>query len=250
MRVVKKLGVWLFIGIISCLTILGPAYANEKEGDLWQKAVQIAAPSQKYAPGKIYAHVEEFNRRGKVTKVEESWIQLTADQNHQIKTAYLKAQENGKDVTDRKNKQLNSDGKNPARRPSKRELSLGNDDLNPFNPKVQKDVFYHPTDRKEVINGQECILYEYIWKKSAGITQKGTAWLDKATGRPLLLKFTLDPKPQYVKTFEATGNFSSPESGLWYRVSGVLEASGGVWYDRFHIKVCFNLSEHWLFEQP
>ena len=249
MLINKKLVRVLFISFfIACGTVWVPVFATEKAEDLWQKAVQIVAQSQQYVPGQVHTHVEEFNTRGKVTKDEETWLQLIADQSNQIKTKCLKALENGKDVTERENQHLDQYDTSNSKKSSRRSLSFGNDDLNPFVPKVQKDVFYHPTDRKETLNGQECVLYEYTWKKDAEKIQKGTAWLAADTGIPLLLKFTLDPKPKYVKSFEATANYNHQDGGLWYPETGDMEASGGFWFIHFHVRVHFTLSDYWLFQ--
>jgi hypothetical protein len=242
MLTAKKLGISLIVIVFLWGLLMAPAYGTEKTDDLWQKAVQIAAQTQKYMPGNVETHVEEFNTRGKLTKREAAWLQLTADENNQIKTKCLKALENDKDVTERENQKFNKPQKS-----SKRNLSFGNDDLNPFDPKIQKDVYYHPTDQKEVINQKECVLYEYTWKKNAEKAQKGTAWLAVDTGMPVKLKFTLDPKPKYVKSFEATADFSR-QDGLWHPEVGNMEASGGSWFKHFHVKVHFTLSNYWLYQ--
>jgi hypothetical protein len=233
--------------IMMVVTLLTPVYAAEKCEDMWQKAIQIAAQTQKYMPGNVETHVEEFNTRGKVTKTEETWLQLKVDQNNQVKTDCLKALENGKDVTEREKQHLDKYDMNKSSKSSSRTLTFGNDDLNPFDPKVQKDVYYHPTDQKEVINQQECVLYEYTWKKNAEKTQKGTAWLAADSGMPVKLKFTLGPKPKYVKSFEAAANFYR-QDGLWHPEIGDMEATGGSWFKHFHVKVHFILSDYWLYQ--
>ncbi|HBE78362.1 MAG TPA: hypothetical protein DDW65_11375 [Firmicutes bacterium] len=242
-----KLSLMLIVSVFLFGLSLISVYGAEKTDDLWQKAVQIAAQSQKYIPGNVQTHVEEYNTRGKLTKEEETWLQLTADENNQVKTKCLKALENGKDVTERENHHLDKFDMNKSQKSSKRTLTFGNDDVNPFDPKVQKDVYYHPTDQKETINQQECVLYEYTWKKNDERIQKGTAWLAVDTGLPLKLKFVLDPKPKYVKSFEATANFSRKD-GLWHPEIGDMEASGGSWFKHFHVKVHFTLSEYWLYQ--
>lgn len=248
-----KLKIRLIVVIFSCGLAFTPAYAMATE-DLWQKAVQIAAENQDYVPGKVHTYVEELNRRGKVIKTEETWLQVTVDQNDQIKVECLKVMENGKDVTgrekDKREKDIyNYNSEKKSRKSSKRTLTFGNDDLNPFAPKVQKDVFYHPTDRKEIINQQECVLYEYTWRKNAGQTQKGTAWLAVDTGMPLSLKYSLNPKPKYLKDFWATAKYNHLNGGLWHPESGEMEASGGFWFKRFHVKVRFTLSDFWKYHQ-
>jgi hypothetical protein len=238
----------LFIAIIIATVIWGippkPIYALDKNIDLWQKAVQIAAQSQNFVPGKSHMLVEEMNRQGKITKKEEIWLQLTVDQEKKLKVECLKILKNGNDVTEKeKNRYENNSSKS-----SKRTLTFGNNDLNPFDPKVQNDVYYHPTDRKEVINQIDCVVYEYTWRRSADQTQKGTTWLAADTGMPLLIKFTLDPKLKYIKSYWATSNYSL-NSGLWYPETGDMEASGGFLFKRFHVRVHFTLSDYWLFEQ-
>jgi hypothetical protein len=245
----QKLVRIFFISLfIACGIIFTTVFAMDKTDDLWQKAVQIAAQTQNYVPGKVYSHVEEFNTQGKETKVEETWLQLMADQNNQVKTECLKALENGKDVTERENHHLDKFDMNKSQKSSKRTMTFGSDDLNPFDPKVQNNVFYHPTDRKETVNGKECVLYEYTWKKDAEKTQKSTAWLVIDSGMPLQLKFTLAPKPKYVKSFEATARFNHQENGLWFPEVGDMETSGGSWFKHFHVRVHFTLSDFWLYQ--
>jgi hypothetical protein len=225
-----------------------PVYATEKNEDLWQKAVQIAAQNQNYAPGKGHMLVRELNTQGKIKKEEETWLEMTVGQDNQYRVECVKAMENGKDVTEKERNNFNNNAdKIKSQKSSKRSFSFGNDDLNPFDPKVQKDVFYHPTDRKETMDGQECVLYEYTWKKDVEKTQKGTAWLVSDTGMPLFLKFTLEPNPKYVKSFEATAHFNHKD-GVWYPEIGDMESSGGFWFKRFHIQVHFTLSDYWLYQ--
>lgn len=247
-----KLQMGLIAVIISYGLAFTPAYAMATE-DLWQKAVQIAAENQDYAPGKVHTYVEELNRRGKVIKTEETWLQVTVDQKDQIKVECLKIMENGKDVTgrekDKREKDINNNSEKKPGKSSKRTLTFTNDDLNPFAPKVQKDVFYHPTDRKEYINGKECVLYEYTWKKNTEYTQKGTAWLAADNGAPVFLKYTLDIKPKQIKDFWATGNYQYLDGGLWQPENGEMEMSGGSWFKQFHIKVRFTLSDFWEYHQ-
>lgn len=242
MFLLKKSGIALLVIITCCGLSLNPINATQNE-DLWQKAVRIAARNQDYAPGKVHTYVEELNRRGKIIKTEENWLEMTTDENGHFKVECVRALQNGEDVTGREKGNFNDEAK--SKKSSKRTFTFSNNDLNPFHPKVQGAVFYHPTDGKEYINGQECALYEYIWKQNAEYTQKGTAWLAVDTGAPMFLKYTLDFKPKYIKDYWATANYQYLDGGLWQPESGEMEMSGGFWFKRIHIKVRFTLSDFW-----
>lgn len=226
--------------IVNCFLIIiwlipFAAQAQSVQDTLWQKALIIAEANQDFVPGFMIMRMEELDKNGKVKSITETWTRLTLGENGELEYDTIKILKDGEDVTNEPKKSGKSES-----------VSVK---VNPFDPDVQDDVSVNRTDRQEVINDKQCVIYEFVQKtedeKEDEKVLSGTAWLEKETGVPVQIQFKTDPLPKHTKRMLTTMCYEFIPEESWHLKEMIMEATAGFLWIKKHFRVTVNFSEHW-----
>jgi hypothetical protein len=155
-------------------------------------------------------------------------------------TEVVKVLEDGKDVT-AKEKKSTDDIK-----------GANNIGSSIFYSKTQKFLSVTPTERTKRITDRECVAYEFQQKNQEGPTLKGTAWLEKETGRPVELEnMTFDPLPdKHVKRMAITTRYAPTPEGGWQVKETIMNGVAGILFIKAEFQSTMTFSEYWKKPQP
>jgi membrane-associated HD superfamily phosphohydrolase len=226
----------------SIINVWGAEAARPDE--LWEHAVRIAAENQSLVPGNVHIHIEEANGKGKVKKVEESWTKFYPDENDTVKVKLIKQLENGKDVTERQQKEEKKGEKKQVQ--YKMELS---DDLSTvFKPEIQPNITLKRLNRIENMDNRQCVVYEYKIITEAEGTITGTAWLSE-TGVPVAVKYTINPLPKkqskYLKVASHEIHYHYLSDNCWYPQQASVKLKVKALFWEWNVKCDATFSDYW-----
>jgi hypothetical protein len=217
---------WLPAFLILLAPGVFPAEGDHPDAGIWKKAVALAARNANWVPSDLYLRVEELNRSGLVKNIRETWMKLSLDDSERLKPEVVRALKNGEDVTDEaREKQRRKTGDAGEEDDSSIQVTT------PFDPDVREAVTFAATGERRVISRSRCVGFEFTQEvepsKGKPFRLRGKAWLEEGTGAPLLMTFTLDPKPLGVKQIENTVRFEFQGNERWYPQSVETEGTAG-----------------------
>src|SRR5580765_275633 len=143
---------------------------------LWRKAVAVCSTNGDWLAGLVVMRSEVLYK-GQSAGVHELWERCSLGRNGEVLTETIKVLEDGKDTTPKEK------SKSKAKQDTKKSANPGGG--NPFDPKVQNQVTAKLTGRSKVLDGKNCVAYEFELKASNALVFRGTAWLETDTGRPI-----------------------------------------------------------------
>ena len=198
---------------------------------LWQKSLEHFSRNTQLHPKKMLVTTQEFSESGELEGTAYAEIEYSLDNQGELKSEIVQAVKDGKDVSAQQRRRRRRND-NPFM-------------ISPFNPDLQNSVEVVRTDETARLGASLCRKYnlslEYEKNRYSGV-----AWLEAATGAPLLLEITLESLPRnldyMVMTFHDTMD--------WYTNKIVMEGAGTILFKkkRFHSEtildgLLFNVSE-------
>lgn len=240
----------LFAVFLVIILGIGFVIAQESPADpLWQKAVTLAGANLDWVPGKTMSRVIELDDSGKTKSITESWFRFYLDQDNQVEAELLKEVKDGKDITAERRKKMAENRKKQTAAPDsknekrpKKNIDLS--DSNPFVPEIQSTVTKKNLERREVVQGENCLVYEYKFTGDE-LSYKGLVWLEETTGTPLKLKYSLVPLPKYTTRMLTIIHYYSGNNGEWYPATMTMEAAGKFLLVKKNLRMVFEFSEYW-----
>ncbi len=205
MKTMRSVGIALLIPIsILC----AEAKAHAATDPLWQKALAVATSSKNEFPQAMTETEEVHDLQGKLEERTVSSYKLTLDSSLQVQIHLSKSTKNGADNTKAKKKELGSDFL----------AEVLSDESDPFALSVQGSIIHKRTKMTRVIDGYECIGFEFT-KKSKGGVSKGVAFLDSTSGAPrqvMTVPKVMPVVPEVtVKKMIETTSYIVTKTGKW-----------------------------------
>ncbi len=227
--------------IISYLSVLSAADNTQ----LWLKAQEIAEANLNLVPGITNQQMTTIDDRS-----EKVYQKSNATIAHQLN-------DEGKIINVLLEKELG--GENPDHPDNDIMLErILEKDLTP----VREGLFFRNigdnlrikyTGERKTINGFNCVEFatEYITTGEDGqdITFEGSVWLDKISGVPVYLIFSMDKTPRFVRdiTVERWFNFER-DSNRWYEKEMLTTAEIRFLFKRMTNTTHITYADHWLYE--
>jgi len=163
--------------------------ASSAADPLWQKALAVAAANDGVLPRRMLETEKLMDVDGDVVATTVSTFELVREQG-KVARRLVKATRNGKEFTEKKQKELDEGpGKD-------RELFRRSDNV--FLVENQARVEVRRTARSQEIAGRRCAGYGFKLQGELGPVN-GLAWLDEATGAPLLVEASPTAFPELEK---------------------------------------------------
>jgi hypothetical protein len=211
--------------MIVLLLCAGHLYAEDtnKMDLLWQNAVKLAGDNRGLIAGRMIVQSVIMDDNGKTNKVNELEIRVNTNKDGYLQPEMTKFIENGKDITEAKKKEINEAKNNHS---GNARIGFSMEDMNPFLPGLQSNI---TIIRITADTDTNISVYDYIRtiNNNKVKTQTGRAWLDKITGVPIKIIFTIDPLPPFVTRMTNAVFYKTGKKMEWYPDKMVIEGSGG-----------------------
>jgi hypothetical protein len=196
-----------------CLS--GPCASASPVDPLWLKAVEITARNKAWVAGTVTINAEVYNEKDVLTDESVTVMRTFQGPDGKRATELVKSVKNGKDETEKDRKAF-KDGARKGDNKGK-SFSLTIEDT-PFNAAIQDAVEARNLGETKTIDEKECLLFGFTIKRKDGNNFEGTAALDRASGAPVELSYTMKPLPLGVRSMTTVMKFGEgPEGGGFLR---------------------------------
>lgn len=217
---------------------------NQVKPELWQKAVLIAESNSKWIPAKIVSITSFHNKKGKIKSKQEIWQELYVDENNKIISREIKHIKNGKEILIKKKEEKKENTE--EKKKNSFSFSLGD---SPFVRKIQNSVSVEATEKIEMINSKKCSVFNFRRKinkqgEKKEIFSVGKAWIEKGTGYPVKIEFTMNPLPKYTKKFKQTLTYKINGQGQWLLEKLRINGTGGFLFIKKYFKCIVRFSNY------
>lgn len=210
--------------------------ANESE--LWDKAKQFTKNGDDLVSGKVINTSIAKNKKGEETMHSVITIDLVQEAEG-ISTSFVSGTRNGKEVDEGD--------------PEAEQYLM--QDYTPEEGSFFDDVVsFQQTAEEKVIDDKECIKFDYTAertrlekKKEIEVSETGTLWIEKSTGKPVFREFVSDPLPKQIKEMNMQITYTSFEDAvIASRVETELLIS--VLLMKMRMTTIMEFSEFWRYE--
>ena len=224
------------------------SYAQENQDKLWKKAVLTAEKYNHWAPGIISEEEKTYNMDGELEESSFNRIKIFQTNNCELDVKLVKAISNGNDITPQSQKKFDKE---------KEKMNLQEEEENPFLPEVQKNIIVKKLEKDTTIQNKLCTAFEYTQTTSEA-EWKGTAWLDKQSGTPMLVRYYLNSDlPEIddikLKKVNVTNYYEVNGNGVWYlkKINSVIIVKAkifpfitfeGIVYSKVNLENYFNIN--------
>jgi hypothetical protein len=191
---------------------------------LWLKAVEMARAAKPWVPGHTVMRVDVMDDKGKVTDSFESRFLASPDAGGAPVVSVESATRNGADVTAKERDAQEKRNRDSAKS-GKPAFDMGD---NPFDPDVQSAIETSAREGYGDVEGKSCVLYSFSLKKKDGSRAEGTAALERETGAPVEVRYTLKPLPRGVQSFAAVLRYGKGPTGSGFLLGVEMEGKGRI----------------------
>ncbi len=206
------------------MTILCILLGSRLHSDqLWETAVRVFESNSAWIPGEMFIFTEEYDSGGKLKSAETMrlvYVPRPAGSENGGEYEIIEATKDGSDVTEERRREAEK-RRSPSGPPE------GAGDTNPFDPSLRDRVTYAAAGTSAVIGGVPCRGYSFKLDGKKRFAYKGTAWIDPATGMPLLIELEFDRLPPLVTEFRMLTRYNS-DPAAWYPVEIEMDAAGTI----------------------
>jgi hypothetical protein len=236
----------LFQALAGCGIMKAWAEETARPDELWERAVAIAAVNQRLVPGNVHIRIEEANGKGKIKKLEESWVRFYPDENNMVKSKLLKHLEKGKDHTEQRQK---ADDKKEGKKKVQYKMDMSDLSM-AFQSGIQPNITVKRLKQTENMDNRRCVVYEYqIASAKEGIIS-GRAWLGE-TGIPVAVKYAVKSFPKKQNKFikEATHeiHYQYRSDNCWYPQKASFQIKIKAVFWEWNVKCDSTFSDFWQY---
>jgi hypothetical protein len=190
--------------------------------DLWDKARAIYTENFKLVPSRAETTFEKLDQKGKVTSSTVVVHSGIVGKDGKAALELQSSMTDGRDTTgmQRRNE---ADGKpNPyAGGPGKMSFRL---DSSPFDEREKGLVTAEQGEETRTIGGALCRSYSFKWLlPDAQAAYAGIAWIDEATGAPILVEYSMDPRPSMLKSCTIRVSYEAGTPGQWFLSERIVD---------------------------
>jgi hypothetical protein len=93
--------------------------------------------------------------------------------------------------------------------------------------------------RNETVSGRSCAVYHYDERPATagGDNYSGEAWIERETGRPVQVSYTIKPLPAHCTAFKATVSYETRPDGLFVIKRLVSDMAGGQFFIKRQVHI-------------
>lgn len=236
-------------GLLLPLVLPRTAHAQPPSPELLEKLSHHAIVFEEIARRGSFTFdrmIEELDRSGKVDERKHLVARVDKDGKHSTRTIVLKAEENGRDTTQKEQ----DDARKENEKEAKDHPDGHNDDAfhMPFLASEQPRYVFDQvaTDPADPTRVQ----ISFVPKKAAKNTIEGSAWVDTVSGTVISTGVKLSQPPEHVDWVHVTAEFGA-KTPLGPAISHVtFEAKGGfLFIIRKHFHVDIHLTDYQIAPQ-
>ncbi len=218
-----------------------PLWASAQDS-LWQKAVEIAGRNKPWIPGVTVMRSEVLDDKGKLTDTFESLIRISPGADGSPVSTIEKATRNGEDVTEKEQKAMEERNRKAAK--DGKSMSIGLED-NPFNPDLQQAVTVKDLGESKLLDGKSCAMYSFNLKKKDGTSLTGTAALERESGVPVEVSYTLSPLPFGVEKMTTVLTYADGPAGDGFLRGMSIDGTGAFLFIKRVFHSTISLDGYW-----
>jgi hypothetical protein len=208
---------------------------------LWGKAVEISRRNKAWVPGSTVFRIELLDEQGRSQERWETKMLLSPGTDGEPVPVVESASHNGKDVTARE-KENQARRNEDSRRKGRQPYRMTED---PFDPDLQDGVEVSVTGETRTVGGRECVLYTFRVSRKQGSAMEGTAALDRTSGAPVEVSYTVNPLPTGVQKMTTVLRYSPGPAGEGFLSSVSLEGTGGLLFIKKVFRTTVSLDGYW-----
>ena len=107
----------------------------------------------------------------------------------------------------------------------------------PFDPEKQAEVTITSAGSMALINS--IVSQRFDFRQKLTDSKKiavGTAWLDRITGAPIKVSYTLDPLPMFTESLSVSISYLYEDPATWYPETMEFSGVGGFLFIKKHFK--------------
>ena len=223
MRVLKTGRGTVLIAAGMWFWFLVPAAAEE----LWTQAAAYAAKTVELEAKTVEIRTWELDKQRAI----RSESRMLFMQGPEGSITLRMAEEDGEPVSSAELQRM-------QRRMEKISYGSEREEVSPFAPDVQQRITYRRTNQTAVKDGRSCDEFRFTFAdtddKGKEILYRGKAWVERQSGLPVAVRYTLDPLPAPLSSFQAEQNYGYGETERWLLRSSVIEAKVRLLFVRKH----------------
>ncbi len=216
-------------------------YAASQPHPLWQKAVELTRRNKPWVPGTSHVSLDVLDDKGKSTDTYETFYKIAPNARGIPVSEVEKAVHNGSDITAAQREaqeKLNRE----AEKKGAPSFSMGD---NIFDPDVQASVQAAPLEETALVGSVACAVFRFTMKKSDGSELSGTAALEKDSGAPMEVTYTVKPLPKGVWTMTTVLRYADGPEGNGYLRDVSIEGTGGWLFIKKGFRTLITLDAYW-----
>ncbi|MFP4362268.1 MAG: hypothetical protein ACLFR1_00230 [Spirochaetia bacterium] len=190
-----------------CITFL--ASQAVAEDALWESAVDYYEATRHWLPEEMVINTAELNGEGEEVKTQQTVLSLFLNSENELDTELVLFTLDGEDQTEEQRRRAEEREENND---EEGQRSFEFED-SPLARSAQENLEYERINDTEYIRGSLCQGFEfYMVREGEDQNYEGTVWIDRATGQPVQMVYTLDPMPPFVSEFQLEVNFRQMRS--------------------------------------
>ncbi len=232
MRCIARLCVPLFVIVFPICAAAASASpsasaapsAQPLSDPLGLKAVELARAAKPWVPGVTVMRIEVTDDKGKLLDSYDSRFRITPDAGGAPVMSVESSTHNGKDET-KKEREAQEKRNRDAAKDGKPAFDMGD---NPFDPDVQALVTGRAQEGTREIEGRTCVVYSFSLKRKDGSSAVGTAALERDTGAPVEVSYTLSPLPRGAQSFTAVLRYGRGPAGQGFLLGVEMDGEGRI----------------------
>jgi hypothetical protein len=231
---------------LAVLLIAECVYAASEPHPLWQKAVEMARRNKPWVPGTSLVRLDVLDDKGKSTDTYETLYRIAPNVKGDPVSEVEKAAHNGSDITAAQREaqeKLNRE----AEKKGTLAFSMGD---NIFDPDVQGFVKTVPLEETALVGNVACAAFRFTMKKSDGSELSGTASLEKESGAPMEVTYTIKPLPRGVWSLTTVLRYADGPEGRGYLRDVSIEGTGGWLFIKKGFRTLITLDAYWMNGKP
>jgi hypothetical protein len=227
--------------VLVVLLIAECVYAVSQPHPLWQKAVELTRRNKPWIPGTSHVSLDVLDDKGKSTDTYETFYKIAPNARGIPVSEVEKAAHNGSDITAAQREaqeKLNRE----ADKKGTLAFSMGD---NIFDPDVQASVQAVPLEETALVGNTACAVFRFTMKKKDGSELSGTAALEKESGAPMEVTYTIKPLPRGVWTMTTVLHYADGPEGRGYLRDVSIEGTGGWLFIKKGFRTLITLDAYW-----
>jgi hypothetical protein len=240
----KAFTVCFFLCLVAAAGMAQTGVKPSESTDLWERARRIYTANMDWTAGRTVATHEQIDGKGGVSGTTILTHSTRIGGDGAPVSLLVSAAENGRDITEAQRKKEEKGGPPPYTPPDRNQRN-SHMDSSPFDDRERGNVTNVPTAETRTIDGRRSRGYSFVWSlpdiKSG---YRGTAWIDEASGAPLLLEYAMDPRPAFVSSVTVRLSYVFKGPSEWYPAEMRVEKEGGTIFYHMHVRTTRLFTEY------